>query len=292
MQTVSFSSLSRPQGRQNTHVAPRFGDIPSTPPNSPQLAPQVEHLNPASPVDEYEKQAVEEFEKALQDQQAQTLGFLKGVEQGIDVIHKNAEWRHQFSEAKALQGEDKENIFDQLSSLYHLTVARFKEACPPKDKAEAKENKAEATADKAAPTDKQANKPASESAAQQQKPADAADQSAEPDEAELKPNPEAFKHYQKVLNRYPALALMDKEMIPFDMGRQAALSSKNPDKLMKFVQQKRNTFNKIQQKIRTKIENKQLKEDKAAEFQREQLRNSPALKTIRQELREQFKAGQ
>lgn len=288
MQTVSFGSLSRPQVRQNTHAVPRFGDIPSTPPNSPQLAPEVEQLNPASPVDEYEKQATEEFEKALQDQQAQTRSFLKGVEQGLDVIHKNAEWRHQFSEAKAVQGEDKENIFDQLSSLYHLTVARFKEACPPK----AKENKAEATADKAAPTGTQANKQARESAAPQPKPADATDQAAEPEEIELKPNPEAFKHYQKVLNRYPALALMDKEVIPFDMGRQAALSSKNPDKLMQFVQQKRNAFNKIQLKIRTEIENKQLKEDKAAEFQREQLRNSPALKTIRQELREQFKAGQ
>lgn len=295
MQTVSFASLSRPQGRPNSHVATRFGDTQSIPANSSQPTPDVEQLRPTDPVDEYEKQAAEEFEKAFLEQQAQTRSFLKGLERGIEVISKNAEWRHQFSEAKAMQGEDKENIFDQLSSLYHLAVARFKEAFPPKDKAEAKDNKAEAPTDKATPAGTRTSQPATQPATQktqQPQPADATDQQTEQDEAELKPNPEAFKHYQKVLVRYPALALMDKEAIPFDMGKQAALSSKNPDKLMKLVQEKRNTFNKIQQKIRTEIENKQLEGDKAAEFQWEQLKSDPTLKTIRAQLKRQFKDAQ
>ncbi|WP_373531484.1 hypothetical protein [Vampirovibrio sp.] len=201
----------------------------------------VESLNPTFPMDRVDAIiGPRQSERLAKAQQSQINNLLTGLSQGIDVLVQNSAWRHQFTESKVIQGS-RENIFDQLSSLWHLAVARFKEACPEnQDAPEAKALKIEEKdrLEEALPL---ANTPS------------------EPLEPEPRPNPEAFENFQKVIVKYPDVALKPAPELPFDLGAQAASVAQNPAEVKKGLNALRQQKLSLDQKIKTEAQARQLK---------------------------------
>lgn len=200
------------------------------------------------------------LQKTMEAQQKQAEGLVKGIEGALDVATHGKQWLNAF---QASPGSQKQNLFDHLSSLYHVAAGRFREHAPAK------------------PTN-HANKAS-------QNP-EAKDKTSSP-----KPNAEAFEHYRQVLNRHPDLALKSKEALPFDLGQKAALTSSKPKQTLTFLQNKRNQFNQIQTRIQAEAKQKQarngLTEAELPDFLREKLDANTAYTAMLNEVKTKFSSS-
>lgn len=254
---------------------PKFGEVPNnTTAQEPKDVFVIEGLS---------AEESEAIKKEMEAQQKQVEGLLKGLDKAFDVVTHGNQWLKTFQASPAVKDE---NIFDRLSSLYHLTAGRFREYAPKKlvtlqptaAKSAEKPNPKETVDGITNPAANSKNQVASE------------------EKLLPKPNTEAFKHYQKVLSTYSDLALKTKEDLPFDLGQKTALTSQKPQQLLTLLQNKRNEFKKIQDRIQAEAKQKQQKQELTEEavpaFMNESLKNDPAYIKMLRQIQKQFTRSQ
>ncbi len=244
MQTRSLNSISRPfpQGKPQTpakfrgHLEPSF----SVPLETKAPLQGVEQLNVNVPISE---QQLEAIGKSKEVQKRVGEGAVTGIRNGLQVITNHGEWRRRFDTSKALQGQS-ENIFDQLSSLLHLILARFNEAIVAKIPEPTPVAQVEAT-----PT------PPKQSWLDWGKEKLNLSNSTHTElQSGAGGNPVAFMHYQQVIQKYPNLALETDTTLPFDLGEQAIQASANPTAKRTQLNQVRN---QLVEKLKIPVEKKQ-----------------------------------
>ena len=282
MQSSPASMAFRPVSTHKTQLSPHFGRNVNHEKTSPEpsqenqsLPAQLDEVNttpPISPIDEPAYEAA--IQRQMETHHKAAEGIITGLKQGFDVLALQRDWRKQFSDSN-----QKEDFLEQLASVWDLTVARFREGFPKKDEDQLRQSlenpeaveantseskitpQADQSTDSEQPTSSLNNKVASSKESNPKKDSDKIAKAPKHQE-----NPDAFRRYAKVIAKYPELALLNEEHLPFDLGTQAALASPKPDILLKKLGIERKRLAQLQQRMRQHVESNKLNKEQAQSY--------------------------